>query len=77
MDLACIENIPVTNYAPKDPTIFNDFRVMKTLLNDEALYTPHTNYFLNIQNDIAPFMRKVVATWMVEVFISYIILLQT
>lgn len=69
MDLACIENIPATIYAPKDPTIFNDFRVIKTLLNDEVLYTPHTNYFLNIQNDIEPFMRKVVATWMVEVLI--------
>lgn len=70
MDLACIENIPATNYAPKDPTIFNDFRVIKRLLDDEVLYTPHTNYFLDIQNDIAPFMRKVVATWMVEVHIS-------
>jgi cyclin D2 len=67
MDLACNEQISVSNYAPKDPNIFNDFRVMKHLLNDESLYTPHTNYFQNVQTDIEPFMRKVVATWMLEV----------
>ncbi|KAJ3631229.1 hypothetical protein MTP99_012371 [Tenebrio molitor] len=67
MDLACNEQMSVSNYAPKDPNIFNDFRVMKHLLNDESLYTPHTNYFQNVQTDIEPFMRKVVATWMLEV----------
>ncbi|KYB28107.1 G1/S-specific cyclin-D2 [Tribolium castaneum] len=67
MDLACTEKITAPTYAPKDPNIFNDFRVMKHLLSDEVLYTPHTNYFQNVQTDIEPFMRKVVATWMLEV----------
>ena len=67
MDLACTEKSTAATYAPKDPNIFNDFRVMKHLLNDEILYTPHTNYFQNVQSDVEPFMRKVVATWMLEV----------
>ncbi|RZC33913.1 Cyclin N domain containing protein [Asbolus verrucosus] len=67
MDLACTEKFTSSNYAPKDPNIFNDFRVMQHLLNDEMLYTPQTNYFQNVQTDIEPFMRKVVATWMLEV----------
>lgn len=61
-----IEN-PTARFAEKDPSIFRDFRVLENLVRDELLYVPKCNYFEEIQNDIQPYMRKVVTTWMLEV----------
>lgn len=58
------------NYALKDLNIFADSRVVKNLLKDELFYIPKCNYFRDVQTDIQPFMRKVVATWMLEVHAS-------
>lgn len=67
MELSCTENISVVNYAQRDPVIFSDNRVVENLLNDEALYIPSCDYFSEVQVDIQPYMRNVVATWMMEV----------
>lgn len=66
MDFACTETA-TTRFAKRDPSIFKDFRVIENLLSDEILYVPKCNYFEEVQNDIQPFMRKVVTTWMLEV----------
>lgn len=66
MDLQCTEQISVV-VAKKDPTIFKDPRVIKNLLSQESLFVPKCNYFVEVQRDIQPFMRKVVTTWMHEV----------
>ncbi|KAL3266199.1 hypothetical protein HHI36_010382 [Cryptolaemus montrouzieri] len=67
MDLACTEQIETTVFAQKDPCIFKDPRVMKNLLSQETMFVPQCNYFVEVQHDIQPFMRKVVTTWMHEV----------
>lgn len=67
MDLTCTESISSAIFADKDPVIFNDFRVIENLLNDERFFVPENNYFEEFQTDIQPYMRKVVTTWMLEV----------
>lgn len=55
------------NIAGRDKVIFQDFRVLRNLLEMEHLYIPNCNYFRDVQHDMQPFMRKVVTTWMQEV----------
>lgn len=71
MDLTCTENLEKVCSAENDTVIFGDHRVLHKLLRDEILSVPHSDYFETVQNDIQPFMRKVVTTWMLEVRISY------
>lgn len=70
MDLLCVERMSDSNFAGMDPVIFNDSRVLKNMLNLEEMYMPNCNYFTEIQNDIQPFMRKVVTSWMLEVSLT-------
>ncbi|XP_030745595.1 G1/S-specific cyclin-D2-like [Sitophilus oryzae] len=67
MDLACAETSNRCIRAVRDRAIFDDERVINNLLNDEIFYIPTCDYFTEVQNDIQPFMRKVVTTWMLEV----------
>ncbi|KAJ9601044.1 hypothetical protein L9F63_000779, partial [Diploptera punctata] len=53
--------------AGRDRVIFEDMRVLHNLLDLENMYLPQCNYFETVQEDIQPFMRKVVTTWMLEV----------
>ncbi|XP_052124628.1 G1/S-specific cyclin-D2-like [Frankliniella occidentalis] len=53
--------------AGRDAVIFEDSRVLQNLLDLEAVYVPPCNYFVVVQRDIQPYMRKVVSTWMLEV----------
>lgn len=69
MELICAENMSDCNFAERDAVIFGDIRVLNNLLQTEHFYIPHCNYFVNVQHDIQPFMRKVVTTWMLEVSI--------
>lgn len=70
-DLLCAEKL-VDRLAEADPVIFGDRRVLDILLQSEKYYIPKFNYF-HFQTDLKPFMRKVVASWMMEV--SYLFLL--
>lgn len=65
-DLLCAERLG-DRLAEADPVIFHDHRVLDNLLDSESQYIPHCDYFLQLQPDLKPFMRKVVATWMLEV----------
>lgn len=42
-------------------------RVLHALLGVEDKYQPAPNYFKCVQREIAPYMRRIVATWMLEV----------
>lgn len=71
MELSCTENMSSVNFARKDAVIFGDRRVIENLLRDEPLYIPSRNYFEEVQDDIRPYMRNVVATWMMEVIFKF------
>ena len=69
MSLACGETLSsdekITR-AQRDPVMF-DVRVLRNMLEMEERYHATTNYFNFVQNDVQPYMRKMVATWMMQV----------
>lgn len=67
MDLQCREGFGL-RHSYKDPILLNDERVLKNLLSYEERYMPSATYLTVLQNDIKPYMRKIVASWMLEVF---------
>lgn len=65
--LLCLENeCRPPRKAFRDRVLLKDDRVLKNLLSIEDRYQPSTSYFL-FQKDLRPYMRKIVATWMLEV----------
>ncbi|XP_039253498.1 G1/S-specific cyclin-D2-like [Styela clava] len=68
MSLECTESsLEGIKRAKKDPVLVQDDRVLQNLLKQEEKYLPRTTYFECVQRDVKPYMRKVVATWMLEV----------
>ena len=67
MDLFCTETESVKR-SFEDPVLLKDDRVLQNLLATEDRYPPSASYFKCVQSDIKPFMRKMVATWMLEVY---------
>ncbi|CAG9861721.1 unnamed protein product [Phyllotreta striolata] len=65
--LTCTEHLGDSDVAQRDETLFSDPRVINNLLNDEVFSVPKCDYFKAVQSDVQPYMRKVVATWMLEV----------
>ncbi|XP_037547277.1 G1/S-specific cyclin-D1 [Nematolebias whitei] len=63
--LLCCE-VDSIRRAYQDVNLLND-RVLQTMLKAEENYLPSPNYFKCVQKDIAPKMRKILATWMLEV----------
>ena len=53
--------------AHNDAVIFRDERVLDSLLRTERAYMAGGGYFQSTQNDIQPYMRKMVTSWMLEV----------
>ncbi|XP_051976663.1 G1/S-specific cyclin-D2-like [Xyrauchen texanus] len=66
MELLCLEK-DTNMRAQRDPNIFCDERVLQSLLTAEDRYVPQGPYFDCVQKDILPYMRRMVATWMLEV----------
>ncbi|KAF7694195.1 G1/S-specific cyclin-D2b [Silurus meridionalis] len=66
MELFCHEK-PVVVKAFLDPTIFRNDRVLRSLLEVEDTFLPQPFYFQSVQKDLKPYMRRIVATWMLEV----------
>ncbi|XP_069766004.1 G1/S-specific cyclin-D2-like [Narcine bancroftii] len=66
MELLCCEVEAVRRALP-DPSLLRDERVLHNLLLLEERCLPVSSYFKCVQQDIKPFMRKMVATWMLEV----------
>lgn len=69
MELLCCEVDPMRRALP-DPNLLYDDRVLHNLLTIEERYLPQCSYFKCVQKDIQPFMRRMVATWMLEVCIK-------
>ncbi|XP_066525195.1 LOW QUALITY PROTEIN: G1/S-specific cyclin-D2b [Hoplias malabaricus] len=67
MELFCDEKTTTTIRARRDPSIFCNDRVLQSLLTVEDKFLPQAPYFSRVQKDIQPFMRRIVATWMLEV----------
>ena len=68
MELLCTEAECIKR-SFEDPVLLQDDRVLHNLLATEDRYLPSPTYFKCVQTDIEPFMRKMVATWMLEVTI--------
>ncbi|XP_018581748.1 G1/S-specific cyclin-D2a isoform X1 [Scleropages formosus] len=66
MELLCLEMDTVIRAHP-DPNILHDDRVLQSLLTIEERFIPQFSYFKCVQKDIQPYMRRMVATWMLEV----------
>ncbi|KAB1254585.1 G1/S-specific cyclin-D2, partial [Camelus dromedarius] len=66
MELLCCEVDPVRRAVP-DANLLQDDRVLQNLLTIEERYLPQCSYFKCVQKDIQPYMRRMVATWMLEV----------
>lgn len=66
MDLHCQEGFGLRQ-SYKDPVLINDDRVLNNLLSCEERYRSNGSYFKVVQKDVKPYMRKMVATWMLEV----------
>lgn len=66
MELYCLEAETVLRARP-DPNLLGDDRVLQSLLTIEERFLPQCSYFKCVQKDIQPFMRRMVATWMLEV----------
>lgn len=66
MELLCFEMDTIIRARP-DPTLLADDRVLQSLLDIEERFLPQYSYFKVVQKDIQPFMRRMVATWMLEV----------
>ncbi|KAG5845883.1 G1/S-specific cyclin-D2a isoform X1 [Anguilla rostrata] len=64
--LLCLEMDTVLRARP-DPNLLFDDRVLQSLLTIEERFLPQFSYFKCVQKDIQPFMRRMVATWMLEV----------
>ncbi|XP_058870575.1 G1/S-specific cyclin-D2-like [Acipenser ruthenus] len=66
MEFFCCEIDTVRKVGP-DPNLLYNERTLVNLLSIEEQFQPECNYFKNVQKDIEPFMRRMVATWMLDV----------
>ncbi|XP_061436786.1 G1/S-specific cyclin-D2-like [Lethenteron reissneri] len=67
MELMCGEAAGIKR-ALVDAHLLQDKRVLSNLLSLEERYVPRASYFeCGVQTDIQPFMRRTLATWMLEV----------
>lgn len=67
MELLCVEAVPRVPRAGRDPQLLGDRRVLQNLLSQEERYSPRVSYFHCVQREIKPYMRKMLAFWMLEV----------
>ncbi|NXX96767.1 CCND3 protein, partial [Centropus bengalensis] len=67
MELLCMEGAPRVPRAGPDPQLMGDRRVLQNLLSQEERYSPRAYYFQCVQQEIKPYMRKMLAFWMLEV----------
>ncbi|KAE8606539.1 hypothetical protein XENTR_v10010772 [Xenopus tropicalis] len=65
MELLCCE-VDTIRRAHLDRNLITD-RVLQTMLKAEETCCPNVSYFKCVQKEILPHMRKIVATWMLEV----------
>lgn len=66
MDLLCTERSSEPK-AYEDPVFLYDDRVLRNLMLTEERYIISSSYFKCIQTELKPDMRKIVASWLLEV----------
>lgn len=66
LDLLCMERTSEPK-AYCDPVFLDDDRVLKNLMLTEDRYVISSSYFKCVQTELKPYMRKIVASWMLEV----------
>lgn len=73
MNLMCTESQRTSEDKcfAEDRAIFRDERAVKKLLETESQYVPECDYMAHPQSSLQPFMRRVVATWMLDVSRTY------
>lgn len=64
MELLCVEGVI---RAKQDPQLLRDRRVLQNLLSQEERCCLRVSYFQCVQKEIQPYMRKMLAFWMLEV----------
>ncbi|XP_060087400.1 G1/S-specific cyclin-D3 isoform X1 [Heteronotia binoei] len=64
MELLCRQEVI---RAKRDPHLLGNRRVLQNLLRQEERYSPNVSYFQCVQKEIQPYMRKILAFWMLEV----------
>lgn len=64
--LCCEADRPLVRRAYRDSNLLTE-RVLRALLRAEDKYQPAASYFKCVQRELAPYMRRIVATWMLEV----------
>ena len=62
-----MNNKPTVTKAEVDPSLIEDHRVFRNMINTEDFYVSDNNYFENVQKEIKLPMRKLVTDWMLEV----------
>ncbi|XP_029428663.1 G1/S-specific cyclin-D3-like [Rhinatrema bivittatum] len=67
MELLCAEGPARAPRAGPDPRLLQDRRVLRNLLEQEDRYSPRTTYFQCVQQEIKPYMRRMLALWILEV----------
>ncbi|KAK6462893.1 G1/S-specific cyclin-D2-like [Huso huso] len=65
MEFFCCEIDTVRKVGPDPNLLYND-RDLVNLLSIEERFLLQCNYFKSVQKDIEPFMRRMVATWMLD-----------
>ena len=50
-----------------DPVFLDDERVLNNLMQHEKRHQITSCYFKRVQTELEPYMRKIVATWLLEV----------
>lgn len=69
MELFCTENLNTDRCtAGRDATMYSDGRVLANLIaSEEKNGVPPVDYFVSVQSEIKPYMRKIVNSWMQDV----------
>merc|ERR1712117_202836 len=62
-----MNNKPTVTKAEVDPSLIEDHRVFRNMIDTEDFYVSDNNYFENVQKEIKLPMRKLVTDWMLEV----------
>jgi len=60
--------VETTRRSFADPVLVNDRRVLDSLLAMDDRHLPSLSYFKYTQPDLEPYMRRMVVTWMMEVY---------
>lgn len=90
MELMCYEDEAIATMSAKesdttspilraccDPVLIKDRRICQNLMMLEKLTQTSDSFFGSVQTDIQPYMRRILAVWMLQVCVNVLFLLKT